>query len=154
MNPPIDTFNQTSQTIRDLYNSIELSEDHAPDWDLLQSLFMDGAHLIHVTESDVYKMSLEDFINNYQQQIDNGSLTAFKEYEIHRVEESFGHIVHVFSTYEATFTTSDGDSKARGINSIQLMKSENEWKIVSIIWFDESEKDSIPPEYLPQQDNP
>lgn len=141
---------QFDQTIRDLYTSIKLSEEDSPDWDLLRSLFMDGAHLIHVTETEVYKMSLEDFISNYQEQINNGSLTAFKEYEIHRTEESFGNIVHVFSTYEAAFTTPDSNSKTRGINSIQLMKTENKWKIVSIIWFDENENHPIPPEYLPE----
>lgn len=140
-------------TIGNLYKSIELNDHHSPDWDLLRSLFMDGAHLIHVTESDVYKMSLEEFISNYQEQIDSGSLTAFKEYEIHQDEESFGNIVHVFSTYEAAFTTPDGDSKTRGINSIQLMKTEDKWKIVSIIWFDETDNNPISPEYLPKQDN-
>lgn len=141
---------QFDQTIRDLYTSIELSEEDSPDWDLLRSLFMDGADLIHVTETEVYKMSLEDFISNYQEQINNGSLTAFKEYEIHRTEESFGNIVHAFSTYEAVFITPDSNSKTRGINSIQFMKTENKWKIVSIIWFDENENHPIPQKYLPK----
>lgn len=73
---------------------------------------------------------------------------GFYESEIHRVTEKFGHVAHVFSTYESR-QKKDGPVIARGINSIELFYDGKRWWIASAIWDDERADNPIPAEYLP-----
>ena len=65
-----------------------------------------------------------------------------------RRADGFGHIMHVFSTYESRHREDDPEPFARGINSIQLMNDGRRWWVVSIFWEAESPQAPIPREYL------
>ncbi|MCH7603069.1 MAG: hypothetical protein IIB54_09905 [Planctomycetes bacterium] len=60
----------------------------------------------------------------------------------------FGSIAHAFSTYE-TRREPDAIPVARGINSLQAMHDDKGWRIVSIFWTGESDRNPIPEQYLP-----
>jgi hypothetical protein len=74
---------------------------------------------------------------------------GFYETEINRVTESFGHIAHVFSTYE-TREKSGGAVNERGINSVELFFDGKRWWIASVCWDDERADNPISPDYLPR----
>ena len=72
---------------------------------------------------------------------------GFQERELARRTERFGHIAHVFSTYEGKVT---GDAPPmRGINTIQLMNDGRRWWIVSVMWEAENPTLALPAQYLP-----
>lgn len=73
---------------------------------------------------------------------------GFVEAELARVEERFGPMAHVFSTYE-TRESADSDVLQRGINSLQLLFDGERWSILSIAWSAESPAQPIPARYLP-----
>jgi hypothetical protein len=73
---------------------------------------------------------------------------GFYEKEIARRTEQFGHIAHVWSTYESRHNADDPEPFMRGINSIQLFYDGNRWWIVNIYWQQESAEDPIPEKYL------
>ena len=73
--------------------------------------------------------------------------TAFYEKEVARRVERFGHIVHVFSTYESRHDPAEAPF-ARGINSFQLLFDGSRWWVVSVYWEAESGSVKIPAEYL------
>jgi hypothetical protein len=75
---------------------------------------------------------------------------GFFESEISRKTEAFGSIAHVFSTYESR-KEKGGEPFARGINSIQLLKSGDRWFVVTIYWDAEREGLTIPSDYLPKK---
>ena len=75
---------------------------------------------------------------------------GFYESEVARKVERFGHIAQVFSTYESRKEEADEKPFARGINSIQLMKDQERWWVVSIFWCEENPTRPIPGEYLPK----
>jgi hypothetical protein len=75
---------------------------------------------------------------------------GFYETEIHRVTQTFGHIAHVFSTYESR-RTADGPVIARGINSVELFYDGKRWWIASNTWDDERPDNPLPKRYLPPQ---
>jgi hypothetical protein len=89
---------------------------------------------------------------SHQQFVDgsNASLLkdGFYESEIYRETQKFGHIAHVFSTYE-TRLKADGPVIGRGINSLELFCDGKRWWIASNIWDDERPKNPIPAENLP-----
>jgi len=145
---PVPTKPSIDTVITELYGSLKFNSNKMPDWDRFRSLFIDDAYLIHVADTTYQRMSVETFIEAYQEQIDSGNFISFNEYEIHRVTDTYGHISQVYSTYKEEAETSGGPINSRGINSIQLLKKGNRWYIVSIIWYDENEKNPIPPGYL------
>lgn len=120
------------------------------DWDRVRSLFAPGARVAPVEKRDggatARIMSLEDFIARASR---NTASQGFYEKEIARRTEAFGHIVHVFSTYEARHDERDPSPFRRGINSIQLLKDGNRYWVVSIYWDTERDDAPIPAEYLP-----
>lgn len=72
----------------------------------------------------------------------------FYEYELNRVVQRFGNVVHVWSTYASSLTPG-GEPFTRGINSIQLYHDGDRWWITSWIFDSERAGNPIPPEYLP-----
>jgi hypothetical protein len=125
------------------------------DWDRERSLFIPGARLIptsriagardangtitpQVLEVDGYIERSRDYLET------NG----FFEKEIARRTEQFGHIAHVWSTYESRHRADDPEPFMRGINSIQLFHDDNRWWIVTVYWQHASPEDPIPGMYL------
>ncbi len=135
--------------INSLYDCISFKKGERPDLQKLKKLSIDEARLIRTTKDSYELMSVVDFINSFNTRIDAGAFIEFREYEIKRKIEMFGGIAHVFSTYQTDFETQGGKLKARGINSIQLIEMNNEWKVVNIFWYNEDEENKIPEEYLP-----
>ena len=74
----------------------------------------------------------------------------YREQELARRVERFGHIAHVFSTYESTyvFGQSAGPSSTRGINSLQLFWDGDRWWIASMLWDTEGPWAVLPDVYL------
>jgi hypothetical protein len=72
---------------------------------------------------------------------------SLTEKQIKVKTETYGHIAHLWSTYE---TTSASDKRTdRGINSIQAVFDGKQWKIIEIVWQAESPAEKVPEKYLP-----
>jgi hypothetical protein len=68
------------------------------------------------------------------------------EHQIKFQSETFGHIAHLWSTYETALA---GKPLARGINSIQAVYDGQNWHVIEIVWQAESPDTPIPAQYLP-----
>ncbi len=140
---------EIQQVVSNLYDSIHYDGNKQPDWEKFSSLFIKGAFLIHVTDTAYTYMSSQDFIEQYRGQIESGIIQQASEHEVHLTAEKFADIAQLFSTYETEVITSEDTLNNRGINSIQLLQSDEQWKIASIIWYDETEENLIPDLYQP-----
>jgi hypothetical protein len=72
---------------------------------------------------------------------------SFFETEIGRVEERFGPVAHLFSTYQS-LRSPDAEPFSRGINSFQLMHDGTRWWVVTIFFAAERPDRPIPEKYL------
>jgi hypothetical protein len=139
------------QTLSTLYSVISGEKGEARDWELFKFLFHSDAKLIPSGKNKqgvyaAYFMTPEDYISKSGPWlVENG----FFEKEIHRTANTFGNITQVFSTYESFRSEADQEPFMRGINSIQLLNDGKRWWIINIYWFQESEENLIPKEYLP-----
>ncbi|MCB2204050.1 hypothetical protein KQI65_04820 [bacterium] len=136
--------------VRALYASVSGRAGEKDDWDRLRALFTQSARLQPVVwkgKDDVQlrTVSVDDYIRSATKYFESGS---FHEREIGRRVERFGHIAHVFSTYESFEHAEDPLPFARGINSIQLYHDGSRWWILSVLWDEEREGSSIPDHYL------
>ncbi|PTL85888.1 hypothetical protein [Vitiosangium sp. GDMCC 1.1324] len=133
-----------------LYDVISGPKGQARDWDRFRSLFAPGARMIPSGKRKGgtigYRMiTPEEYITSSGKMVVE---EGFREREIHRVEERFGALVHVFTTYEAF---REGDSKPfmRGINSIQLVNDGKRWWVLTVAWTPETPEQPLPAKYLP-----
>ena len=135
--------------IKAVYDVISGAAGKERDWDRMKSLFIPGARLIATGRRQAggygsRVMTLDDYI------LSSGPYLikeGFFENEVARKTESFGQILHAFSTYEARHKPGEKPF-ARGINSIQLMNDGTRWWVVTIYWQAEDEKIRLPKKYL------
>jgi hypothetical protein len=133
-----------------LYDVISGPKGQARDWERFRSLFAPGARMIPSGKrkdgTTGYRIiTPEDYITQSGKFLVE---TGFRERELHRVEERFGGLVHVFTTYEAL---REGETKPfmRGINSIQLVNDGQRWWILTVAWTQETPEQPLPAKYLP-----
>lgn len=131
-----------------LYASLS-GEPGERDWGPLRQLFHPQARLTWThpeAGSAPWMMGLEEFLSSASRYFETQGMF---ESEVHRRAEVFGSIAHVFSTYEARHAPDEPAPFARGINSIQLIKDDARWWVLSMVWDDERQDQSIPSRYLP-----
>ncbi len=132
-----------------VYDVISGPAGQKRDWDRWRSLFVSGARLIPVIQDGGARaarvLSVEDYIVRTSAILEQ---KGFFEREIARRREVYGHIAHVFSTYESRREANDRAPFSRGINSFQLMNDGKRWWIVTVFWEAESPDTPIPAEYL------
>jgi hypothetical protein len=139
------------------YDAISGPAGHKRDWDRERSLYYPGARLIPTGQPDADKglapemLDVDGFIARAEGYI---AEQGFYEKEIARRTEQFGHIAHVWSTYESRHNLDDPEPFMRGINSFQLFHDGSRWWIVTIYWQHESAADPIPKKYLLNQPTP
>jgi hypothetical protein len=133
-----------------VYDVISGPQGGKRNWDRMHSLFVPGARLgPAVTQPDGQVVArigtLDEWIFGAERGFDR---MGFYEREVGRRAEQFGHIAHVFSTYESRHVPGDATPFARGINSFQLLYDGVRWWVVSIYWDQERPDNPIPPKYL------
>jgi hypothetical protein len=145
-----------------VYDVISGPAGQKRDWERMRSLFAPGARLMptspvrppgagtdapltgeeayatHVLDVDGYVARASRFLEEQ----------GFFERETARRVEAYGHIAHVWSTYEARKKADDPKPFMRGINSIQLMNDGKRWWVVSIFWEAETPHTPLPKKYL------
>ena len=137
-------------TINTLYAVISGDKGVERDWELFRYLFQPGARLMPSGKRPdgtvgMRVMTPEEYIERSGPfLVENG----FHEMEIGREVDEYGTVAHVFSAYAARRSLEDPEPFMRGINSIQLLKGEGRWWIVSVFWMAETEEFPLPPKYL------
>lgn len=121
------------------------------NWDRMRPLFVPDARLIPVHKNQdgtfvTKTLTLDDYIAAAGKYFKEN---AFYEREAARKTEQYGHIAHVFSTYESRHAP-DAKPFDRGINSFQLFFDGKRWWCVTIYWDAESLGTPIPEKYLHQ----
>ena len=136
--------------VKALYESI--SSPGLTSFLRLRTLFRPDARLMPMQKHPdgsigVVVHTVDEFVGLAQKAVQT---QGFHEREVARRIEHFGHIAHVFSTYESRRSPTDLAPFARGINSIQLLEQDGRWWVVGILWQDERLGDAIPKEFLPR----
>ena len=72
----------------------------------------------------------------------------FYERQVKVSSDVYGHIAHLWSTYEVR-PTPDGKAQVRGINSIEAVNDGSRWRVLEIQWQAETPEEPVPARYLP-----
>jgi hypothetical protein len=115
----------------------------------MRQIFVPGAHLIPLVKGKdgqwaPHVLTVEDWITRVAER---GS-EPFYEHQIKYSIDRYGHMAHMWSTYEIR-ETPHGKVMARGINSMQAYYNGHAWKLVEIVWEEEIPSSPLPKKYLP-----
>ncbi|MEO0632008.1 MAG: hypothetical protein AAFY46_14985, partial [Planctomycetota bacterium] len=123
--------------LSDLYACISGAVGQERDWETFDRVFAEDARMaawFRQLDGTVAEMKMTPA--EYKQR--SGPMlvaSGFSEREVNRELDIYGSIAHAFSTYRGDYTDAQGDAQAvEGINSIQLIKTADGWKVHSLIW--------------------
>jgi Putative lumazine-binding len=113
----------------------------------MKALFLPEARLVVVANgADGTPAYTILTLDDWTARVKSRGHAMLEEKQIKYAIESFGGIAHLWSTYALR---SDGKQIARGVNSIQAMKTAGGWRVTGIMWQAESPAAPLPKELLP-----
>ena len=137
------------KAVDDAYASLTYTTGNDAKLDSISYCFIPQAQLINFISDTAQILSISDFTKAYKNYIKTTNILNFKEEEIYGRTDQFGNIAQRISSYK-TYVNSNDIVKERGVNSFQLIKTPQGWKVSSIIWNVEKPGLSIPGAYLGQ----
>jgi len=132
----------------DFYKAISFQNEEVPDFSSLDILFYGAGIMVNNNFREPLVFTTESFINAMESQIAADEIDQFMEREIYSKTEVFGSVAQRISVYEYNFSDHEQHRLPRGINYIQFIKVEGNWRILSMAWYDENEEHVIPAEYV------
>ena len=134
------------KAVDDAYASISF-KGSKPNYENMQTAFIPQAQLINYITYTAQILSINDFTRAFKNYVETTKIETFQEQEIYGRTDQFGKIAQRISSYK-TYVNSLDVVKERGVNSFQLIKTPQGWKVSSIIWDVEKSGLIIPDVYL------
>ena len=131
-----------NETIAALFDALSFEPGHQPNISAINNLFVEGGLLINCNEHAPQTFQVGQFIEHFQSLFKQQQITSLHETEVHHKTKVYDHIAHRYSFYEAR-TAPDTAPFAVGINTIQLIKTNEGWKITSMAWNDDHRGDGF-----------
>ena len=139
-----------------MYDVLSGPSDQPRDWDRFRALFAEGGRMVPMTPDgsggwhpDI--RSLDHYIGGFDQTLAEHPAfqgKGFYESEAARRVERYGDIAVVWSTYEGRFSPDDERPFMRGVNTLDLVRVGGEWKVLQVLWQQETPQTPLPEEYL------
>jgi hypothetical protein len=128
------------ELLRTLYAVISFEEGDEPDWPGLERVFSRHARITRMTPEGTDYLDPGSFVAMVRNMVELGAYTSFFEFEVSRAVERFGDIAQVWSVYETRRSKAAREPLGRGVNSIQLIREREAWRVLGLLW-DETHAD-------------
>jgi hypothetical protein len=133
--------------IEAFFHAVSFEPGGRPPYEQIHALFIPGGKLIKNSLETPEISDVQQFIAPRQKQVDDGVLTAFREFELSAITEQFGNIAHRLSTYGKRGTLNGQVFEGQGVISTQLVRTPAGWRISAMAWDDERPGLEIPAAY-------
>jgi hypothetical protein len=132
---PLNKGNDSiAEVLEQLYQVISFEEGGEPSFSGLQHVFSKHARITRVSPEGTDYMDLSGFLEMVRSMFEAGAYTSFHEFELARRVQSFGNMAQVWSLYETRCHRLARDALNRGVNSIQLLRESEGWRVVALLW--------------------
>lgn len=134
---PTETPDQTQSAeavVHELYDMVTFPAGTTPDWDEFRALFLpESVVVLRSSREATSVFTLEGFVEDWLRFIEGSNIeeTGFTERIVRTHSTEFGDIAHVWVLYEAEIP-GWGRLPQAGVDSFQLVRKDNTWKIASI----------------------
>ncbi|MGE5108317.1 MAG: GNAT family N-acetyltransferase [Sphingobacteriales bacterium] len=113
------------------------SKQQQPDWNIIHSICLPETIIIKKSDATEIVYSLDTFIEPRKKILSDGTLTEFEEKETNEETKIVGNIAQRWSKYQKTGYLNGNYFKEYGNKLFQFIKTQNGWKINSLIWEDD-----------------
>lgn len=134
-------------TVNKVYDNIVVESNKQPDFQIIKEQFVSNARLGYIKNDSLILKHPDDYFDNMKIMLSENNVDYLKEWEIQGETKIFGNIAQHTSLYGVHFNTTDSLAE-KGIINFQLVKINNEWKILSMIWESQKPSLSIPDNYF------
>lgn len=115
-----------------------------PAFEVLHQLFIAEALVIKNAGDMPEIYTLTQFIMPREKLLTGGELAEFFEQELTERTDVFGNIAQRFCAYQKSGIQQGKPFRARGMKTMQFIKTANDWKIAALAWDDERPGLTIP----------
>ncbi len=140
--PGKEEIKHLNQKVDALFKAISFKEGNEPNISQIKELFIEGGLLINCNEATPQVFPVDEFIEHFIGLFQKKQFTSLYEIEVHHKTKIYDHIAHRFSFYEARISASTKPF-AVGINTLQFIKIDGDWKISSMAWNDDHRGDGF-----------
>lgn len=135
--------------VDDVYAIVSGDKGQPRDWDRLRKHFVEGGTM-HVSMQRgervaSAKFDVEQFIAMASQ---NSQHEAFYESPLVTRVEAFAGVGYAWSSYTER-NAKDAEPFGRGVNCFTFVKGKDGWRIATIAWSEENERNKLPSSMLP-----
>jgi hypothetical protein len=134
--------------VRDFYKGVSFRNEKAPAPDKVQILFYGEGTIINNSFLHPLGFTAESFVSSLESDIAEGNISQFIIHELHGKTEVFGKLAQRISVYEYNLGEETSGRLPRGVNYIQFIQADGNWRILSMAWCDENEDNIVPLEYM------
>ena len=135
------------QAVLNAYKVIGFKKGSQPDYEAFKKYFLPDAQLINYRNDSLSIINLDQFLGGYKKLVDSGHIKSFYEEEIFGRTDQYGRVAQRISSFRTYMNNTDSVTD-RGVNSFQLVKTPEGWKVTSVIWDVEKQSLPIPQHYL------
>ena len=132
-----------ARAIEELYAVISFEEGSDPNWQGLRTIFSPHARITRITPEGTDHMDRDGFLAMTRSLLELGAYTSFYEFEVGRSVERFGGMAQVWSRYETRRNREARAALGRGVNSIQLIRDGEGWRVLGLLWDETSARPDL-----------
>jgi len=149
-------FTTVNGVVETLYQAVSFGPGEEPDWELLRSLFLEGAVLAQPARGgeDVELWSLDHFIQSFKDDLVTYDMqeTGFWERVGGTACSNFGRVTHCDVVFEMRTDVDSPQPLGRGVDGIQMVKTGGRWWIISVATEHERPDRPIPKALITEED--
>jgi hypothetical protein len=123
--------------VRTFFAAFTSGADCADRLDALRQVFLPEAVIVRTGGGEPAVYDVDSFIAPRQELLSNGSLTDFREWELSGRTDLFGDIAQHFCGYAKAGVQDGTPFTARGMKTLQFVRTAAGWRISAVAWADE-----------------
>ena len=110
----------------------------------IHDLFIPQGIIVRTCGPNAEVFSIAEFIAPRERLLNGGGLVDLREHEEWETTEIFGNVAHRFLAYRKTGVLHGERFDTRGMNTIQFVRKDGDWKMSALAWDDERDGVDIP----------
>ena len=135
--------------VRTFFAAFTSGPECAARLDALRAVFISEAVIVRTGGGEPAVYGFDSFIAPRQALLSGGTLIDFSEWELRGRTEVFGDIAHHFGSYAKAGVQDGIPFAARGMKTLQLVRTSAGWRISAVAWDDERDGVEIGPDDWP-----
>ncbi|CAN5650407.1 hypothetical protein BH10ACT10_BH10ACT10_20150 [soil metagenome] len=135
--------------VRTFFAAFVSGPDVVARLDDLRAVFLPEAVITRTCGGEPAVYDVDGFIAPRRALLSGGSLTDFHEWQLLGRTDVFGDIAQHFGSYAKAGSQEGTAFTARGMKTLQLVRTPDGWRISAAAWDDERDGLSVPSDYLP-----